>query len=401
MTRRKIFYFCRRGQGTHFQFYTGWVMEAKKQGLPIQLVTTISFKEFFNINPNFRKKEFIFIPCFKIIDTLVILLFFTFQFLRNEYTIVQLRKRNYLIFQKLEYFFSKKFKYIIESEGDLVFEYEYLETHPYKKHFYDHILKNKERNFKNYKRKLLKADHIICVSENLKRLYSSRYNINEKKLTTLTTGCDSKIFYYNKEKRDKMRKELGLKSNFVLIYIGNVYYSWQNISLTLKYYKIISKIKRKTKLIILTRFIDKPIILNFLDKYDIDISEIVLKYSIPNKLVPDYLNAADLGIILREDHPMNHVASPGKFGEYACCGLPILTGKGIADFSDKLSKTPYGIVLDNIYDNSEFLIKTFKIMENYENLDRTEISKWGKLNFSLNVYIDKYTQLLKRLLNEN
>lgn len=61
MTRKKIFYFCRRGQGSHFHFYTGWVMEAKKRGLPIQLVTTISFKEFFNINPNFRKKEFIYI----------------------------------------------------------------------------------------------------------------------------------------------------------------------------------------------------------------------------------------------------------------------------------------------------------------------------------------------------
>ena len=40
---------------------------------------------------------------------------------------------------------------------------------------------------------------------------------------------------------------------------------------------------------------------------------------------------------------MNHAAAPGKFGGYECYRLPILTGKSVADFLEKLSKTSNGM----------------------------------------------------------
>lgn len=376
-------------------------MEARRRGLPIYLFTTTGFKEYFNRSPLLKKKEFIFVPCLKIFDKVVYCLFFILQFLKNQLTIIQLRKRDSDLFDKLKLVFHKKFKYVVEKEGEIESEYDYLASHPYKENFYDKIISNKENAFKKNKREILRADHIICVTEKLKNYYISKYSINANKFTSLTTGCDSSKFRYYKKIRDKFRKELGLESEFVLIYIGNVYYSWQNISKTLEFYKKIKKINNNNiKLIIITRLVDKHIILDFLNKYRIKTSELILKYSIPNDEIPKYLNAADLGVILRENHPMNHFAAPGKFGEYACCGLPILTGKGIANFSEKLSKTPYGIVLENIYDNSEFLIKIKRFMENYVNLDRNKISNWGKQKFSFNAYINNYTNLYNRLLNE-
>lgn len=399
MRNKKIFYFCRRGLETHFQFYYGWVEEARKRNLPIKLFTTVSFKEFFNIPSQLRRKEFIFIPCFKIFDKLVILIFFIFQFLKNKFTIVQLRKRSPKSFDSLKLFF-KNFKYIIEREGDFEYERDYLIKHTYKNGFYINTLKGYELSIKSDRKELGNADHIICVSENLKNLYISRYKISEKKISALITGINSKQFTYNKEIRKKFRKKLGLNNEFVLIYIGNVFYSWQNISRTLKVYKIIKELKENTKLMIITRRIDKPIILDFIKKHNIAISEVILRFSIPNDKIPYYLNASDLGIILRENHPMNNVAAPGKFGEYACCGLPILTGVGIADFSQKLARTNYGIVLENIYDNQELLTKFNKFMVNYQNLNRSLISKWGVHNFSYNVYADTYITLLKTLLNE-
>lgn len=402
LKKKKVFYFCRRGLGTHLQFYLGWVLMARSKGIPIYLFTTTGFKEYIKRGPLYKNRGIILIPCLKLFDKIVYSFFFIVQIITNQLVIIQLRKRDSVLFEKLKlFFFKKRFKYIVEKEGDIESEYDYLITHPYKKDFYQKIFDNKEKAFKRNMLEILKADHIICVTEQLKNYYGAKYSLDSNKLTSLITGCDSNKFRYLKSIRNKFRKELDLDSKFVLIYIGNVYYSWQNLSKTLEYYQLIKKKTLNIKLILITRLVDKSIVFDFLKKYNIKPSEIILKFSIPNDQIPAYLNAADLGVVLREDHPMNHFAAPGKFGEYACCGLPILTGKGIASFSDKLSKTPYGIVLGNIYDKSEFLIKTLKFMENYKNLDRNEISKWGKLNFSFNAYIDKYTLLLRKLLNEN
>ena len=187
------------------------------------------------------------------------------------------------MFEKLKLlFFKKRLKYIVEKEGEIESEYDYLTTHPYKKDFYQKIINNKEKAFKKNKLEILKADHIICVTEQLKNYYSAKYSLNSSKFTSLITGCDSNKFRFLKSIRNKLRKELDLDSKFVLIYIGNVYYSWQNLSKTLEYYQLIKKKIHNTKLILITRLVDKSIVLDFLKKYNIKPSEIVLKFSITN-----------------------------------------------------------------------------------------------------------------------
>ena len=394
--KKKIFYFCPRGLGGHLHTYTGWILEARKNNLPISLFTTISFKEYFKMDNRLKKKYFIFIPCFKKFDKIIISLFFLFHFFVHKHVIVQIRKRGTFFFEKLKKIIPNKFTYIIESEGDIKYEFEYLENHPYKRDYYSHVLNNKKFLLKRYNESLLKADHIICVSENLKRLYLSRYSMNETKITALTTGCDSNRFYYDSTKREIFRKQLGVESKFVLSYVGSVYFSWQNISRTLEVYKIIKILKPNAVLIIITRESDKPILYDFLSKHNISPEELIIRFSIPNEEIPNYHNAADLGIILRDNHPLNHVAAPGKFGEYLCCGLPILTGIGIADFSEKLKKATYGIVLNNIRDDEELIKKFKEFIINYAYINRRDISLWAAKIFSFQAHIGKYLKLMKR-----
>lgn len=400
MKRKKIYYLCNRGYSPYFQFYIGWVNEARKRGISIYLLSTISFKEFFTKLTILKKDGLIFIPCFSLFDNFIIKSFLFLQILLNEKIIVQLKKREPKLLNKLKLFFPKKLSCIIDCEGDLRSEYDYLSTHPYKMNFYKQFLINKDEKIKTYKNELIKADHIICVTKNLKNLFVSRDKINENKITALTTGCDSELFHYDMIMREKYRKLLGLDSKFVLIYIGNLHYSWQNISRTLKIYKIIKEIEKNAKLIIITMKSDFNILKNFLNKYKIKQNEIIIKLSVPNDQIPKYLNASDLGMILREDHLMNNVAAPGKFGEYACCGLPILTGKGIADFSEKLSKTSYGIVLDDIYNDQEFRMKFKQFMNGYDKIDRIKISKWGVKHFSYTNFSDDYVNLLVSIMEK-
>jgi glycosyltransferase involved in cell wall biosynthesis len=58
-----------------------------------------------------------------------------------------------------------------------------------------------------------------------------------------------------------------------------------------------------------------------------------------------YLAAADAALLLREDHPVNHVASPVKFAEYQAAGLPVIATDGIGDVGWYLRETGHGIVL--------------------------------------------------------
>lgn len=62
--------------------------------------------------------------------------------------------------------------------------------------------------------------------------------------------------------------------------------------------------------------------------------------------ISQYLSAADVAIIMREDIPTNNVASPIKIGEYLSCGLPIILTKGIGDYSEMVQKAKVGLLLD-------------------------------------------------------
>ncbi len=400
MKRRRIFYFCPRGLSKHLHIYIGWVLEARKHNLPIYLITTIGIREYFKTPLIFRERGVILIPSLKSLDRILTTVFFLIQIIRNKLTVIHIRKRGTRIFEKLKKIFPNKLKTVIEYEGDLEYEYDYIRNHPYKNNYYSDIfnLKEKKYKIKRYKSSLLEADHILCVSENLKNLYISRDSIDESKITSITTGCDANRFRYSKEARNKYRKKLGLESNFVLIYVGSVYFSWQKISRSLKVYKLIKNIKENTKMIIITRESDKSILIDLIKRNNISPDNLMIKYSIPNEEISNYLNASDLGIILRDNHPMNNVAAPGKFGEYLCSGLPVLTGVGIADFSEKLANTSYGIVLDDINDDNELKSKFENYINLYEKINREEISLWGHSIFSFQEHINKYIETMKKLL---
>ena len=64
--------------------------------------------------------------------------------------------------------------------------------------------------------------------------------------------------------------------------------------------------------------------------------------------VPDYLSAADYGLLLREENVTNGVASPVKFAEYLSCGLQILISANLGDFSGMVAEDSLGYVITEL-----------------------------------------------------
>ena len=127
------------------------------------------------------------------------------------------------------------------------------------------------------------------------------------------------------------------------------------------------------------------------------------KYNNPNiisKFVPyievsDYLNAADIGIIIRNNDIVNNVASPIKFSEYISCGLPVISNKSVDIITQMLENNKCGSLISLININD-------KVVNNLININRNKISQIGINYFGIdsvsNSYIEIYKQMNKDIV---
>ncbi len=61
--------------------------------------------------------------------------------------------------------------------------------------------------------------------------------------------------------------------------------------------------------------------------------------------VRDVLRECDHGLLVREPTVTNSVASPTKFAEYLCCGLPVIISDHLGDFTALVESERLGIVV--------------------------------------------------------
>jgi glycosyltransferase involved in cell wall biosynthesis len=102
-----------------------------------------------------------------------------------------------------------------------------------------------------------------------------------------------------------------------------------------------------------------------------------------------FLNASDIALLLREDIPMNNVASPTKFAEYLMSGLPTIISKGVYDFAETIYTTNFGIVIED-YQHIED--QEFNMIYNLKDLNRENIALWAKMNLSKEKFISQYVK---------
>jgi len=224
----------------------------------------------------------------------------------------------------------------------------------------------------NVQKVLSNVNYINTVSNELKNYIKVRYEIRPDCIYTIPTIA-GETFTYDKKIRQKIRKLLNIGDNEILfVFSSGSSQAWQNDdeivdSLTSKGYKILMLTKKHY---------DDP---NIISKF------------VPYNEVPNYLNAADIGIIIRNDDIVNNVASPIKFSEYIACGLPVISTRAVNIITD--------ILIDN---NCGSLLNLFKIndteIDDLISLDREHISEIGMKYFSVNKITDKYIEVYKNMV---
>ena len=383
---------------SHVHFYTNLCEVANNENVSLRAITFLNIKNFFiqyKLVNHFRKNHNIQIypSLFPYISEV---LFFGLQLFFYSKIVVHTKKTNprpLLLLKK----FSKKIKLIIDLEGDLIFEKDFLQLNPYKDEFYKNDIISITKNLVSHNRLLDRVDKIIVLNDSFKAILVKRNRkLEDKIITSNILSFRRNTFCYDDNLRNKYRSLLNCNEEPIICYIGNIYYSWQNISKTIKLFKKIKElINVNAKLLLLVRSVDHHIVREFIKKEKIKSEDHILK-NVDNTEVLGYLNAADLGIVIRDFHPMNSIVTSGKLLDYLGSGLPVITTSILDKIPNEIKNHGFGYVMDDIK-LENININEVKSLLNFDLNKRKAISNWANLNFSLEVSAKNYIRYLKKL----
>ncbi len=238
---------------------------------------------------------------------------------------------------------------------------------------------------------LRRADYILCVSAALQDRLRIRWRLEGKKSDVVPTCVESALFRFDPEVRFNTRRALGFAGRTVLVYAGSMY-PWQRVDQATQLTSRLRTAVPNLHFLCITP--------------DLNEARVVLSRSLPGDAytlqhvahaeMPQYLMASDVGVLIRERHPLNEVACPTKFGEYLMCGLPVVVTDGIGDVSDLVRREDLGVVLADPGDPAA-LRAVLGLLPRVSSLEwRSRIAEVGRRVFSW----DQYAPLLQSVYEE-
>jgi len=332
-------------------------------------------------------------------ECLFTFIYFFFIALRSDTVVIQIKKRHPGPIDLLRRIFPSRIRYIIEMEGDFEYERDYLRQHPYRPGFYDRELAMLTAHVAKLKTMLGRADHVFVVSDSYRASIAQRYPdlCLMAKTSLMPVSYDDKKLAYSEERRRAHRRKLNLGDRLTLIYIGNAYYSWQNVKRTLQVFTLIKReLRPDAFLMLLVNREDHSIVREFIAEERLGPDDYLLGYAQHDE-ISDYLCAADIGVMLRHDHPMNEILClPGKLVDYLACGLPVLVTRAIQELPETIRQKAYGLVLDDMDDDREVLAGIGPLLT-HDAAKRREISAWAKGLFAADRHIQSYVDVFTAL----
>ena len=232
------------------------------------------------------------------------------------------------------------------------------------------------------KQAIEKTDHILCVSRAFKRRLQSHYIIPDGKIDVIPCSANPDLFFYDEDIRQRIRRELGLANKLVITYSGSMY-PWQLPD------RIVEAFVRLKNRVSNLHFLLLTPVTQMAEKYLEGVAKAdYTLLSVEHIDVPKYLMAADMGLLLRQRHPLNEVASPVKFAEYLMCGLPVMITRGIGDTAEVITTYRAGIVIENLDDEQKMVDRFVRFWEEDKGTEeRRRISRVGTDLFSRKRYI--------------
>lgn len=210
-------------------------------------------------------------------------------------------------------------------------------------------------------------NQLSAVSIYLKEFLVKKYKIDPVNIR-ITPCLAGPNFFFDRLQRNKFRSQLNLSDDDILVvFSSGGTANWQKNDVI----KILA---------------EKGIKILNLSKSKIKFNNVINKF-VNYSEVPFYLNAADAGIIWRDRSIVNKVASPVKFSEYVCCGLPVIANESVDMIKEYIKKNSCGLVINSLDDID------INSLNQLKQIDRQAIAETGLINFGTDKIIDHYNQI--------
>lgn len=184
------------------------------------------------------------------------------------------------------------------------------------------------------------ADATLFVSERMRRFYAEEYGVAPRSHAIIPSAANASP--PGKDDRETARAELGLGDRTVIAYVGS-HRPYQLPAQTAQLLAALHAARPDVHALVLTSHRDA--FRAELVAAGMDAAAFTIR-TVPQPEVARLLLAADLGLLLRADSPVNRVSSPTKLAEYLRSGVPVLTTRFVGDFSDVVEEQQLGAVID-------------------------------------------------------
>ena len=186
------------------------------------------------------------------------------------------------------------------------------------------------------------SDYRIAVSTKLVDYWIENYNYESGQEVVIPCTISNEFIHERNEHKINMLKEdIGIKNeDIVLIYSGSIA-EWQSFNSLVNFIKNALHQNQNVKMIFLT------IKNNAIKRIMSEFPGRIFQFSVSHDEVPNYLDIADFGLLIRDNTITNKVSSPVKCAEYLSRGLKILISSEVGDYSQEISKNELGYVLNS------------------------------------------------------
>lgn len=385
----------------------GWITLYRQNGLDYEIVRTAGIKKLKSIGRKraeqrkigtlFKGKctDIYLFPesllAGRILNTVLLSFILLCKGIGRRNVVIQIRFASlYRTLGRLKSIFGKRLRIVYDCRAAGAEEFLYIAEHKNRKTLEKYeMLKEADRKMAAL------SDKIFCVSNVLigyiRKL--SANSIPQDQFYLYPCSADEHYFRFDKTIREKTRDTLKLTNQTVFTYSGGLQLRWHVPD---KIFALFGELRSRfsnSYFLVLTS--DISLAEEYFAQYEIPRKSYRV-INVDNREVYRYLNAADFGILLREDHIMNNVASPTKFAEYLMCGLPVIISPGVGDFSQIIRKTGYGIEYRNPESLKHFSPDKFSPTE-----CRKAISNYGREHFSKQARLKELMELYGRLGSNN
>jgi glycosyltransferase involved in cell wall biosynthesis len=190
------------------------------------------------------------------------------------------------------------------------------------------------------------TDAVVTLTERVWPIIREWEGLRGRDVHHIVVPCcvDLSRFRFSEEDRSRRREELGLGDKFTIAYSGSIG-SWYLTEEMADFFAVFRRQRPDAHLIWLINGSHERVH-QLMKNRNVPANYFSI-LSVPARVVPSYLSAADAALSFNKRCFSKIASSPTKYAEYLACGLPLIMNAGIGDSDALIDEWNAGVLLEN------------------------------------------------------